>query len=159
MVFLHLLGAAIWIGGLFFVGLVAVTSRRALGPRERTDVFRVVGTGFLILGGLAAALLAVSGNTMVEDTFGGWDGLGDSGAGDLVLWKTGLFVAVLVLAVVHGIVLGPRIRELRIRSLGGEATPREESDLRRALRISSASQVLMLAGSIAILVLAADLVS
>ncbi len=159
MVFLHLLGAAIWIGGLVFVGMLAVATRRTVGARERSEIFRVAGTGFLILGGLAAVLLGLSGNTLVEDTLGGWDGLGASGAGDLVLWKTGLFAAVLVLAVVHGIVLGPRIRALRVRSLDGDATPREEAELRRALGVSTASQVLMLAGSIAILVLAADMVS
>jgi putative copper export protein len=159
MVFLHLLGAAIWTGGLFFVGLVAVASRRVVGERERSELFRVVGAGFLVLGGLAAALLALSGNVLVEDMFGGWDGLGDSEAGDLVVWKTALFAAVLVLAVVHGVLLGPRIRALRIRRIDGEATPREEAVLRRAIGTSTVTQILMLSGSVAILALAADMVS
>jgi hypothetical protein len=66
---------------------------------------------------------------------------------------------VLALAVVHGIVLGPGIRRLRLRRAEGQITDDEEAMLRRKLRISTVTQVLMLAGTIAILVLAADLIA
>jgi uncharacterized membrane protein len=158
LVFLHILGAVIWSGGLIFVALVAAGARRTLPERERTELFRVVGTGFLIMAGIAALLLGLSGNFLVEDLFGGWEGLSGEPS-TLIYWKTGLFVAVLVLAVVHGIVLGPGIRELRLKHAAGEISPEEEAALRRKLRISTASQVLMLAGTIAIIVLAADLIS
>ena len=64
-----------------------------------------------------------------------------------------------MLAVVHGIVLGPSIRRLRLRRAQGQITDDEEAGLKRRLRISMVSQVLMLAGTIAILVLAADLIA
>ena len=97
-VFLHILAAAIWAGGLIFVGLTAGAARRTIPERERVEFFRVLGTGFLILAGIAATLLLISGNILIEDLFGGWGKLGESSSGELVLWKTALFVAVLFLA-------------------------------------------------------------
>jgi uncharacterized membrane protein len=158
LVFLHILGAVVWAGGLFFIGLVAAGARRTIPERERTELFRFVGNGFLILAGIAAILLGLSGNLLVEDLFGGWENLsGDSAT--LIVWKTILFIVVLLLAAFHGVVLGPSIRRQRLRRLDGEITPAEEAQLRRRSRISTATQVLMLAGTITILVLAADLVS
>ena len=158
LVFLHILGAVIWAGGLFFVALLAAGARRTLPERERTELFRFVGSGFLILAGIAAALLGLSGNLLVDDLFGGWDNLTGEPS-TLIVWKTVLFIAVLTLAVLHGVVLGPGIRRLRLRRLDGQITPEEEALLKRRLRISTVSQVLMLAGTVAILVLAADLIS
>ena len=158
LVFLHILGAVIWAGGLFFVALLAAGARRTLPERERTELFRFVGSGFLILAGIAAALLGLSGNLLVDDLFGGWDNLSGEPS-TLIIWKTILFIGVLMLAVLHGVVLGPGIRRLRLRRLDGQITPEEEALLNRRLRISTVSQVLMLAGTVAILVLAADLIS
>ena len=158
LVFLHILGAVIWAGGLFFVAMLAAVARRTLPERERTELFRFVGSGFLILAGIAAALLALSGNLLVDDLFGGWDNLSGEPS-TLIIWKTILFIGVLTLAVLHGVVLGPGIRRLRLRRLDGQITPEEEALLKRRLRISTVSQVLMLAGTVAILVLAADLIS
>jgi uncharacterized membrane protein len=158
LVFLHILGAAIWAGGLFFVALVAVGARRTLPERERTELFRFVGSGFLILAGIAAVLVGLSGNLLVDDLFGGWDNLSGE-TSTLIVWKTVLFIGVLMLAVLHGVVLGPGIRRLRLRRLEGQITAPEEAQLKRRLMISTASQILMLAGTIVILVLAADLIS
>jgi uncharacterized membrane protein len=158
LVFLHILGAVIWAGGLFFIGVVAAGARRTLPQRERTELFRFVGNGFLVLAGVAALLIAISGNFLVEDLFGGWENL-EGEPSTLIVWKTVLFVAVLLLAVLHGVVLGPRIRRLRLKSADGTVSPEEEGELRRKLRLSGISQALMLAGTVAILVLAADLIA
>jgi uncharacterized membrane protein len=158
LVFLHILGAVIWAGGLFFIGLVAAGARRTVPERERAELFRFIGNGFLILAGIAAILLGLTGNLLVEDLFGGWEELSGEPR-DLIVWKTVLFLGVLALAVVHGIVLGPGIRRLRLRRAEGQITDDEEAMLRRKLRISTVTQVLMLAGTIAILVLAADLIA
>lgn len=63
---------------------------------------------------VAALLLGLSGSLLVEDLYGGWEELSGEPS-TLILWKTTLFIGVLVLAVVHGIVLGPGIRRLRLR--------------------------------------------
>jgi uncharacterized membrane protein len=158
LVFLHILGAVIWAGGLFFVALVAAGARRTVPERERAELFRFIGNGFLILAGVAAILLGLSGNFLVEDLFGGWEELSGEPS-TLILWKTILFIGVLVLAFVHGIALGPGIRRLRLRRAEGQITDDEEAMLKRKLRISTVTQVLMLAGTIVILVLAADLIA
>lgn len=158
LVFLHILGAVIWAGGLFFVGVVAAGARRTLGEHEQTELFRFVGNGLLIAAGVAALLLGVSGNLLVEDLFGGWDDLSGEPS-TLILWKTILFLGVLALAAFHGVVLGPRIRQLRTRRTEGLITGEEEATLRRGLMISRLTQVLMLGGTVAILLLAADLVA
>jgi uncharacterized membrane protein len=158
LVFLHILGAVIWAGGLIFVGVVAAGARRTVPERERTELFRFVGNGFLILAGVAAMLLALSGNFLVEDLYGGWEKLAGEPS-TLIIWKTILFVTVLLLAVLHGVVLGPGIRRLRLRRAEGKTTPDDEAALKRKVRLSTASQALMLVGTIAILALAADLIS
>ena len=100
LVFLHILGAVIWAGGLIFLGLLALGARRTLPERERTELFHFVGNGFLVLAGVAALLLAVSGNLLVEDLFGGWEQLSGEPS-TLIAWKTILFIGVLLLAVLH----------------------------------------------------------
>jgi putative copper export protein len=153
MVFLHILGAAIWAGGLLTVALVAVASRRAVPAESRIELFRFVGFGFLVLAGIATAMIGLSGNLMIED-FGGWETLGDSEFGNLILWKTVIFAGVIALALVHSIVLGPRIRGLREAQLAGDG---DERALRRTVALSTVAQVLMLAGVLVIFALAADL--
>jgi putative copper resistance protein D len=156
MVFLHILGAAIWTGGLIFVGVVAVVSRRTLPEATRIEFFRSLGFGFLVLAGIAAALLALSGNLLVDD-FGGWEAVGDTDWGELILWKTAIFAVVIALALIHALALGPRIRRLRESDLAGDGDATRA--LRRATMFSAVTQVLMLAGTIAILALAADLIT
>lgn len=158
LVFIHILGAAIWTGGLFFVALVAVGAKRTLPERERSDLFHFIGWGFLGMAGFAALLLGTSGNFLVEDLFGGWNGLSGEFE-ELIIWKTVLFLIVLVLALIHSLVFGPRIRRLRIRADESGLSEAEEASLRRAARISGVTQVLMLAGTLAILVLAAEMVT
>ncbi|MEO8092549.1 MAG: DUF4149 domain-containing protein [bacterium] len=157
MLFVHLLGAAIWAGGVIVLGLVAFGARRTLPDAQRVELFRVIGTGFLILSGVAAAMLLISGNSMVEDLFGGWDGLGDSHPGRTVIWKSVLFLVVLALALIHGLVLGPRVRRARERIEAGPPREGAEATRRRLAVASGVTQVLLLLGTLAILALAADL--
>jgi putative copper export protein len=157
MLFVHLLGATIWAGGVIVLGLVAFGARRTLPDTQRVEFFRVIGTGFLILSGVAAAMLLISGSFMVGDLFGGWDGLGDSERGRTVIWKSVLFVAVLALALIHGLVLGPRIRRARQRIEASSPREGDETTVRRLAVASGVTQALLLAGTLAILALAADL--
>lgn len=158
LVFGHILGAVIWAGGVLFLGVVAAGSRRTVSERERIELFRVLGRGFLGMAAVAALLLGLTGNLLVDRLFGGWNTIAGE-AQDLVVAKTALFAAVLAVASLHGLALGPRIRELRLAGLDGELGATEVARLSRLRRLSTLSQILMLAGTIAILGLAADLVS
>jgi putative copper export protein len=156
VVFLHLLGAAIWVGGLVFLGLAAGVARTAIPEAERIEFFRTLGRRFALLAAGAALLLAITGVALVDDRFGGIGDLGQPGGG-LVVAKTAIFAAVVALAGLHFLWLGPRTGRLRRRALAGDAGAGAE--LRRARPAGAAVQVAMLAGTLAVLYLAADLVS
>jgi putative copper export protein len=156
LVFGHLLGASIWVGGLVFLGVAAGVARRTIPDAERVEFFRLIGRRFLIVSGAAALLLAGTGIGLVNDRFGGFDQLGDTYKGGDVIAKTVIFAGVVVLALVHSFVLGPRLRRLREGALSGRA---DEAALRRAAVAGGLTQLAMLAGTVVVLYLAADLVT
>jgi len=156
---LHLIAAAVWAGGLVFLGVAAGVARATVPERERIEFFRRLGRRFLVVALAAAAVLAVTGADMAADRLPSWSALTDTEWGRLILAKTILFALAVALALVHSFVLGPRIRRCRealIASPGDEAL---EARLRRASAASGIAQSVILAATIAILVLAADLVT
>ena len=156
---LHLIAAAVWAGGLVMLGVIAASSRQALGERERIALFRVVGRRFLILALVTAVLLAITGVDMAVDHLASWNALVDTSFGRLLIAKTVLFAAALGLGFVHGLVLGPRTRRIREALLAQPGDPELEARLRSATRVGAAIQVLILVLTLAVLVLAADLVA
>jgi putative copper export protein len=155
-VFLHLLAACVWVGGLVFLGLAVAVARGTLGERDRIDLVRALGRRFLLIGGVAALLLAVTGVVLVDDRFGGFNELGDADGG-LVIGKTVIFACVVALAAVHSFGLGPRMRRIRERIDAGDETARVE--LGRLAPLAGAVQGLILLGTLVVLGLAAALVS
>ena len=112
-VWVHILAATIWIGGMLFLVLVVVPWLRK-GPRSDAAVFlRETGTRFRNVGWVCFGLLLVTG------TFNLWVRgvrLSDfvrvewleSPFGQTVLLKLGVFVLVLVMSALHDFVVGPR---------------------------------------------------
>lgn len=112
-VWIHILAATVWIGGMLFLVLVVVPWLRK-GKRPDAAVFlRETGTRFRNVGWICFALLAVTG------TFNLWMRgvrLSDFGRtewllspfGRTVLVKLGAFLAVLLVSAVHDFVVGPR---------------------------------------------------
>jgi putative copper resistance protein D len=156
---LHLIAAAVWAGGLVFLGVAAGVARATIPEGERIEFFRRLGRRFLVVAFAAAAVLAATGVDMASDHLASWSALADTGWGRLITAKTTLFATALVLASIHGFVLGPRIRRLREVRLTDPGDPAPESELRRIGAISGVIQVVILAETVAILVLAADLVA
>ncbi len=156
LVFGHLLGAAVWVGGLFFLGIAAGVARRTIPDAERVEFFRLIGRRFLMVSGVAALLLLGTGIGLVHDRFGGFSDLGDAYQGNDVIAKTVIFAGVVILALVHSFVLGPRLRRLREAALAGHP---DETALRRAAIIGGITQLVMLVATLVILYLAADLVT
>jgi copper resistance protein D len=156
LVFGHVIGAAVWTGGLVFLGVAARVARATIPDAERPEFFRVLGRRFLVLSAVAAGLLATTGVGLVNRRFGGFGDLnGATGGGDVIA-KTAIFAAVVVMAAVHSFVLGPRMRRLRIAAEKGTG---DESALRRAAAVSGLIQAGMLLATLVILYLAADLVT
>ncbi|HSJ17670.1 MAG TPA: DUF4149 domain-containing protein [Solirubrobacterales bacterium] len=156
---LHLIAAAVWAGGLVFLGLAAGVARATIPERERIEFFRRLGRRFLVVALAAAVLLALTGIDMAADRLPSWSALTDTAWGRLLLAKSILFATALALALTHALVLGPRIRGLRERLVTSPDDAATAARLRRLAATSGIVQAAVLAETAAILVLAADLVT
>jgi putative copper export protein len=155
---LHLIAAAVWAGGLVFLALAVGAARRTLADADRIAFLRAVGRRFAIVGAIALLLLIVTGSDMTSDR-DAWSTLGEGTYGKTLLAKLILVAFVIVLTLVHSLIQGPALSRLRARAL---ARP-DDSELATRIR-SRAAQAgvvsgLILLATLAILVLAARLVT
>jgi putative copper export protein len=156
---LHLIGAAVWTGGLVFLGVVAAVARQTIPPGERIVFFRALGRRFALVALVAATAIAATGIDMAIDRIASWSALLDTSYGRILFAKIVLFALALGEAVVHSLVLGPRLGRLREALIETPDDPVLQARLRRTAAVSGIVSALMLAQTIAILVLAADLVT
>ena len=156
---LHLIGAAVWAGGLVFLAVAAGAARRTIPDAERIVFFCTLGRRFAIVAAAAALLLAATGVDMAADNLASWGALTDTGYGRLLLAKIILFALALAEAAIHSLVLGPRMERLREAAIAAPDDASLAARLRRMAAISGAVSALMLLQTLAILVLAADLVA
>jgi putative copper export protein len=156
---IHLIAAAVWTGGLVFLGVSAGVARKTIPDAERIVFFRMLGRRFAALAVATAVLIAATGADMASDRLASWGALVDTGYGRILLAKIVLFALALIEAAGHSVVLGPRIGRLRQALLASPGDPALEKRLRRTAAVSGVVSALMLAQTLAILVLAADLVS
>ena len=119
----------------------------------------MLGRRFAFIAAAAALLLAATGADMASDRLASWSALLDTSYGRILFAKIVLFALALVEAAVHSLVLGPRIGTLRQALLASPGDAALQARLRRTAAVSGVLSVLMLLETIAILVLAADLVS
>ena len=61
VVYVHILAAMVWVGGMLFLALVVVPATRGLEPARREAVFEAVGRRFRAVGWACLALLVVTG--------------------------------------------------------------------------------------------------
>jgi putative copper export protein len=156
---LHLIAAAVWAGGLVFLGVAAGVARQTVPDRERIVFFRTLGRRFAVVALASAALLAATGTDMASDHLATWSQLTDTGYGRELLAKTILFALALVEAAIHSLVLGPRLARIRGALVERPGDAELTAELRRTAAISGIVSALMLLQTLAILVLAADLVA
>ena len=112
----HLLAAILWLGGMFFFGIVGAPALRRVEPVAlRQELFTTLGLRFRALGWWAIAVLLATG--VLNLRFRGWlawDGVLGSGAfwasrtGHALAWKLAAVAAMIVVSAVHDFVLGPR---------------------------------------------------
>ncbi len=69
--FLHLLSATVWVGGMFFALAVLRPSLSALAPASRLALWEAVLTRFFRWVGLAVVLLLASGLWLTAKRYGG----------------------------------------------------------------------------------------
>jgi len=111
----HVLAALLWLGGMFFVGLVGAPVLRRIEPAAlRQKVFHDIGTRFLGVGWVAIGVLLVTGTINLH--YRGWlrwDGvLGSStfwqtGHGHALAWKLVAVGSMIAVSAIHDFVLGP----------------------------------------------------
>ena len=148
---IHVLAAMLWLGGMFFLGVVGAPTLRSIGPAElRQSLFQQLGVRFRRVGWWAIGVLIVTGT--INLYFRGWlrwDGvLGSqrfwaSAAGHALALKLIAVAAMLVVSSLHDFVLGPR---------AGSAAPGSPQAL--ALR-SQAARLARLNGMLGVVVVVA----
>lgn len=138
-VFLHILAAIIWVGGMFFLVLVIVPWLRQGDRARAATMMRDVGTRLRDIGWVCFAVLTVTG------TFNLWvrgvriasftDPIWlDSSFGKSVVAKLTVFAVILASSAVHDFIIGPRATELVSadpRSPAAEALRRKASIMGR----------------------------
>lgn len=131
-VFVHILAATIWVGGMAFLVLVVVPWLRASGQRAQAGaLLRDTGIRFRSVGWVCFGLIAL---TATFNAYYRGVRLGDlvrasfvsSTFGTALLLKLGLFVLVLALSGYHDFVVGPRATRALV-----DARPEEAEPLRR----------------------------
>jgi len=145
-VFIHILSAIIWIGGMFFLALVVVPVTRGLPAAQRTMLFGAVGRRFRVVGWVCIALLLVTGT--VNATYRGvsWGNLFSSELwgspfGATLALKLAVVALMLALSVYHDFILGPR--SLDVARAGG-APALAERLRKRASMMGRAEAILAL---------------
>jgi uncharacterized membrane protein len=113
---IHVLAAMVWLGGMFFLGVVGAPLLRAIEPPElRQRLFQAIGERFRAVGWLAIGVLLLTG--VVNLHFRGWlhwDGV----LGSMPFWRTSAGISLaaklsavtimIVVAAVHDFIQGPR---------------------------------------------------
>jgi uncharacterized membrane protein len=112
---LHMLAALVWLGGMFFLGLVGAPVLRGVEPASlRQRLFHDLGLRFRAVGWACIALLVVTG--FVNLAFRGWlrwDGVWGSAdfwrsaAGEALGVKLAAVTIMVLLSAIHDFRLGP----------------------------------------------------
>lgn len=156
---LHLIAAAVWAGGMVFLGLAVGAARRTLGDRERIALFRQLGRRFLLAGGIAMLVLIATGTDMASDRLASFGDLFDTDYGKRLAEKLGLVILVIALTAFHSLVQGPALSRLRERALEQPGDPELAAAIRRKAARAGIVSMLNLIATLAILVLAARLLT
>ena len=112
-VWLHILAAVIWIGGMLFLSLVAVpVLRQVNSPLLRADLFRKMAWRFRRLVWICLAVLILTGTVNVAF-------YGDTTQGSPYLKvlgiKLGLVAVLVAMGVAHDFIIGPRAARAQSR--------------------------------------------
>lgn len=156
-VWLHILAATVWIGGMvFFATVIVPVLRRPEVSRGSAPLLRLIGARFRVVGWIALATLVVTGILNLRFRGIDWPVLSDSrfwatGFGRTLARKLGLVLLVTIAARAHDVMIGRRAIEAL------ERAP-DSSEAKRTCRWASWLGRLALLLSLAILFFAVALV-
>jgi putative copper resistance protein D len=136
---IHLLAAITWIGGLLFITMVLVPTLRMPELRSSALVLlRVTGRKFQRIAYATLVTLVATGTTNLVLKTGSWDAMAallPTIYGRLLVTKVGLVLIVIALALYHDFVVGPaaaRAMEADARGAAALALRRQASWIGRA---------------------------
>lgn len=152
MRFGHVLGVAVWLGGMIFLGAVAIPVVRAVGdPGASRRLVTEVARRFAVVGGAAWLLILGTGFALLHHRHLTLSDLPHSDYGRRLLAKICLLFAIGAAALLHGLWQGPHVRR-------AEAAGREDARRRWAM-IGGLLDGFMLLATLAALWLATSLVA
>ncbi len=132
-VFLHILAAVVWVGGMLFLALVGIPVLRGLPERPRAELVSRMGERFRPVAWLCIVLLVLTGIFNLAYRGVSWESVATghlwrSPFGQVLAWKLGFVLVLVALSAVHDFHFGPLSTRL-VRS--AEPDPRTSSILRR----------------------------
>ena len=115
VVTLHVLAALLWLGGMFFLGVVGAPVLRAIEPAAlRQRLFHLLGVRFRTVGWIAIAVLVTTGTIMLRARgLLAWSGVLGSAAfwrtplGVTLAFKLATVVTMIAVSAVHDFLVGP----------------------------------------------------
>lgn len=109
LVWLHLLAAIIWIGGMLFLSLVLAPAYRSIGRApDATTLFRSTAGRFRYVAWGAVAALLLTGPLLALDR--GWSLFEPNRWPSLLAVKASLVGMLILATAVHDVLLGSRVR-------------------------------------------------
>ncbi len=142
-IFLHILAALVWVGGLFFVVLVLRPVVGKLEPQSlQGKLYDLIGRQFRRIGWIALTILIITGLLNLHFRGVGMDQLASatfwrSGWGALLAVKLSLVAIVLVFSYLHDFRLAPALtQKLQDPSISGEAIHRLRKQVSWLARIN-----------------------
>ena len=129
-VWLHILAAIVWIGGMVFFALVAVpVIRRGECRSDAPALIRLAGIRFRAIGWTCIAVLVATGILNLAYQGTGWEniwfgGIWQGPQGLILVLKLSLVVVVIGLSVVHDFLIGPQSAQASVTEPGSPNTLR-----------------------------------
>jgi uncharacterized membrane protein len=145
LVAVHAISAAIWIGGLVAIFVVARAASATLDRAQRVAFFQALGRAYGIVGGAALLVALLSGAILVDGH--PWDGL---------LMAIAIVAAALLLATAAGVAQARAMTRLRRRALASAASA---ETVRRGALVAAALRGAIAMLTLALVVLGAALVA
>ncbi|MDQ7821027.1 MAG: CopD family protein [Armatimonadota bacterium] len=148
IVYLHVTAAAVWVGGLLFLALVAIPVARTLPPPQRASLVAALGRRFLPVAWTALAILVVTGAAALAYRGVTWESvvtgrLWGGAFGRILLAKLILVMGTLALSALHDFHVGPA--STRLAEQGAGDSTAAVGLRRRASGIARANTALALA--------------
>ncbi|MBL7892893.1 MAG: CopD family protein [Bacteroidia bacterium] len=115
-VFIHIIAAAIWIGGMIFFAIVLLPAIK--NHPEKAILIHTIGLKYRLLGWPVLSLLLITGlyNMYLRQVELSWIGLTDSNSGRLILYKLLIFLITVVISAIHDFYIGTKATEIWMKN-------------------------------------------